>query len=57
MYGHGSNTSRLLVGIYFDDLVIIGNDEVEINHFKEEMKRSFKMSDLALCSWAKNNNG
>ena len=39
MYGRGSGTARLLVRVYVDDLIITGNDELEIARFKEEMKK------------------
>jgi hypothetical protein len=46
MYARGDGTSRLLVGVYVDDLIITGNDNKEISRFKDEMASSFKMSDL-----------
>lgn len=48
VYARGCGTSRLLVGVYVDDLVITGNDTAEIEHFKQQMKAEFKMSDLGL---------
>jgi hypothetical protein len=48
VYARGRGASRLLVGVYVDDLVITGNDAAKINHFKEQMKSRFKMSDLGL---------
>jgi hypothetical protein len=40
-----------LVGVYVDDLIITGSSSVNIVAFKEEMKRSFSMSDLGLLSY------
>jgi hypothetical protein len=37
---------KLLVGVYVDDLVITGSSDEEIKRFKEEMKGTFRMSDL-----------
>ncbi|KAK1686445.1 hypothetical protein QYE76_047293 [Lolium multiflorum] len=51
MYAHGDGTSRLLVGVYVDDLIITGNDNKEISRFKDEMASSFKMSDLGLLTF------
>jgi hypothetical protein len=48
VYARGRGASRLLVGVYVDDLIITGNDTTEIDYFKEEMKSKFKMSDLGL---------
>jgi hypothetical protein len=36
------------MGVYVDDLVIIGTKDVEVVAFKEEMKVTFQMSDLGL---------
>ncbi|XP_066341837.1 uncharacterized mitochondrial protein AtMg00810-like [Miscanthus floridulus] len=41
----------LIVGVYVDDLVIIGGDPHDISTFKEEMKATFKMSDLGLLHY------
>ncbi|KAL5224135.1 hypothetical protein ABZP36_010774 [Zizania latifolia] len=48
VYAHSKGTSRLLVGVYVDDLIITGNDANEIAKFKQEMSARFKMSDLCL---------
>jgi hypothetical protein len=40
-----------LVGVYVDDLVIIGTKKAEVEAFKEEMKATFQMSDLGLLSF------
>ena len=41
---------KLLVGIYVDDLVIIGPSGEKISKFKEEMKEKFEMTDLGLLN-------
>ena len=46
VYTRRRGTHRLIVGVYFDDLVITGGDDDELKQFKEEMKRKFLMSDL-----------
>ena len=46
VYTHGKNSHRLIVGVYVDDLVITCEDIVELRQFKEEMKKTFQMSDL-----------
>jgi hypothetical protein len=40
-----------VVGVYVDDLVIIGSDYDSIKSFKEEMATAFKMSDLSLLHY------
>lgn len=42
---------RLIVGVYVDDLVITGGNPRDISTFKEEMKATFKMSDLGLLRY------
>jgi hypothetical protein len=51
VYARGHGTSRLLVGVYVDDLIITGSDVDEINRFKKEMTRLFLMSDLGPLSF------
>ncbi len=51
VYGRGSGDSRLLVGVYVDDLIITGNVAMEIDRFKAEMMSLFKMSDLGPLSF------
>ncbi|WVZ83397.1 hypothetical protein U9M48_030555 [Paspalum notatum var. saurae] len=46
LYTRGVKQSRLVVGIYIDDLIITGESGKEIGAFKEEMKALFHMSDL-----------
>jgi hypothetical protein len=42
----GNEGNALLVGVYVDDLVIIGAKDAEVAAFKEETKATFQMSDL-----------
>jgi len=51
VYRWGKGGNALLVGVYVDDLVIIGTKEAEVEMFKEEMKATFQMSDLGLLSF------
>jgi hypothetical protein len=51
VYARGEGASRLLVGVYVDDLIITGNDDIEIASFKQQMSSRFKMSDLGLLSF------
>jgi hypothetical protein len=39
------------VGVYVDVLIITGSSNVNIATLKEDMKRSFSMSDLGLLSY------
>jgi uncharacterized protein (DUF1499 family) len=51
VYAHGEGVSRLLVGVYVDDLIITRNNDVEITSFKQQMSSRIKMSDLGLLSF------
>ena len=51
MYRRGSGRSVLLVGVYVDDLIIVGVDAEEVEKFKAAMKQRFDMSDLRLLSF------
>ena len=46
VYVRGSGGNLLLVGVYVDDLVVVGADPTEVDRFKKEMARLFSMSDL-----------
>ncbi|XP_014660668.1 uncharacterized protein LOC106804324 [Setaria italica] len=46
VYTRGEGQKRVVLGVYVDDLIITGTDQGEVNTFKEEMKETFKMSDL-----------
>jgi hypothetical protein len=43
--------SKLIIGVYVDDLIITGPSTTEIGKFKEQMKNLFSMSDLGLLSY------
>jgi hypothetical protein len=50
LYARGNSDTRLLVGVYVDDLIIIGGCTKVINTFKAQMMAQFKMSDMGtLC--------
>jgi hypothetical protein len=51
VYRRSQGTELLLVGVYVDDLIITGSSKKIIDAFKEEMMRSFRMSDLGLLSY------
>ena len=51
MYTHGHDEQRLIVGVYVDDLIIIGGDMEVLGRFKREMSKNFKMSDLGMLSY------
>lgn len=51
VYMRSRGSSRLVVGVYVDDLIITGTSNDEIVAFKLEMKRVFLMSDLGLLSY------
>jgi hypothetical protein len=46
MYAHGQGRSRLLLGIYVDDLIVTAAYIDEIARFKLQMKDKFNMSNL-----------
>ena len=41
----------MVVGVYVDDLIITGATPTDIEAFKKEMQRLFRMSDLGLLSY------
>ena len=51
MYTRGKGSSRVIVGVYVDDLIITGAKEGGVEAFKVEMQRLFRMSDLGLLSY------
>jgi hypothetical protein len=51
LYVRGAKASRLVVGVYVDDLIITGEMNKEIDSFKLQMKKMFKMSDLGPLSY------
>jgi hypothetical protein len=46
-----NRSRRLIVGVYVDDLVITGGNQGDIDNFKQQMKSTFKMSDLGLLKY------
>jgi len=48
VYKRGTGSSTLLVGVYVDDLIICGPNDLKIAEFKQQMRDSFSMSDLGL---------
>ena len=40
-----------IVGVYVDDLIIVGSSKDDILSFKQQMKKLFEMSDLGLLSY------
>ena len=51
VYKKGSGSSLLLLGVYVDDLIICGPNKNKIVEFKEQMCRTFSMSDLGMLSY------
>lgn len=51
VYLRGTGARRLVVGVYVDDLIIAGSNQVDIDTFKDQMKATFKMSDLGLLHY------
>jgi hypothetical protein len=45
------NSYRLVVGVYVDVLIIMGESSSELIAFKTEMKKVFKMTDLGALSY------
>lgn len=39
------------MGVYVDDLLIVGESSKDLEQFKGEMKRTFRMSDLGALSY------
>jgi hypothetical protein len=50
VYTRGEGDSRLLLGVYVDDLVVTGGSTTAISSFKQQMCSKFKMSDLGLLT-------
>ncbi|WVZ51069.1 LOW QUALITY PROTEIN: hypothetical protein U9M48_002253 [Paspalum notatum var. saurae] len=51
VYTRGEGHGRVLLGMYVDDLILTGAEDAAISAFKDEMKSSFKMSDLGCLSY------
>ena len=50
VYFKRSVTSRLIIGVYVDDLIITGTENHQIEDLKAQMKNQFEMSDLGLLT-------
>jgi hypothetical protein len=51
VYTRRTASRPLVVGVYVDDLLIAGAVNHDIDKFKEEMKKQFRMSDLGFLSY------
>jgi hypothetical protein len=51
VYRRGMGKALLLVGVYVDDLIITGVDAAEIDLFKQQMTKTFCMSDLGKLTY------
>jgi hypothetical protein len=51
VYTRGVGKSKLILGVYVDDLIVTGGDPGEIAVFKKQMTSEFEMSDLGLLSF------
>ncbi|XP_068461649.1 uncharacterized mitochondrial protein AtMg00810-like [Phaseolus vulgaris] len=51
LYVKHQGTNILVISLYVDDMLVIGSNVEEINWFKLEMKKVFKMTDLGLKSY------
>jgi hypothetical protein len=51
MYTRAKGLSRVVVGVYVDDLIITEAKEGGVEAFKEEMLCLFRMSDVGLLSY------
>ena len=51
MYTRGIGSGGVIVGVYVDDLIVTGENPVELKMFKEQMMGEFEMSDLGLLSF------
>jgi hypothetical protein len=51
LYTRAREKQRLIVGVYVDDLIIVGESIQEVSLFKSEMKHVFRMSDLGALSY------
>jgi hypothetical protein len=49
MYTRGLGKSLVVVGVYVDDLIITGANPREVDEFKADMQRIFRMSDMVCC--------
>jgi hypothetical protein len=46
IFGRGKGDAAVFIGLYVDDMLVMGKDRVEVKGVKEMLKRYFKMEDL-----------
>lgn len=51
VYTNKTNGETLIVGVYVDDLLVIGSSVAMINEFKKRMNERFEMSNLGKLSY------
>lgn len=51
VYKRGVGNGAVVLGVYVDDLIVIGENPEEIATFKKQMTSKFEMSDLGLLSF------
>ncbi|CAA7393199.1 unnamed protein product [Spirodela intermedia] len=52
VYLKRSNKSHLIIGVYVNDLLVMGENDSDISKFKDQMMNFFQISDLGqLCSY------
>jgi hypothetical protein len=51
VYTRGVGQSKVIIGVYVDDLIVTGGDLAEIVAFKKQMTSQFDMSDLDMLSF------
>jgi len=51
LYVKDKGNSFLIVSLYVDDLLVIGDDTKLIDEFKQEMMQAFEMTDLGLMTY------
>lgn len=44
-------TQTMIIGVYFDDLIMTGTSTAVIGEFKEKMNKRFEMSDLGKLAY------
>ena len=51
VYTRGEGSDAIILGVYVDDLIVIGGNPSEIKLFKKEMMTEFEITDLGLLSY------
>ena len=46
LYVHESDIGTMVITIYVDELIIVGNNGMDIDHVKSLLKQEFEMKDL-----------